>query len=217
MVHRDLWRSINAMDYAMPTIKSKPFCVGLTGGIGSGKTTVANLFAKLHISIIDADEIARQLTEKNAVVYHKIKNHFGKNILNVDESINRQKLRDIIFENVTEKKWLENCLHPLIRQTMRDEIQKIKSPYCICVIPLLAESTGIDFVDRVLVIDTPIENQIQRAKKRDNTTEAAIQKIIQSQANQAARLKIADDILINDGDLKSLEHKVKQLHVQYMR
>ena len=201
----------------MVTVKSKPFCVGLTGGIGSGKTTVANIFKSLGVPIIDADEISHQITQKNGVAYTPIIAHFGKTVLNPDEAINRKKLRDIIFQNTAERKWLENLLHPIIRQTMRDAIKKTTAPYCICVIPLLVESSSIEFIDRILVIDTPIEIQIERAKKRDGTSAENIKKIITSQADQATRLKIADDVIINNGDLKSLENRAGELHRRYQK
>lgn len=190
--------------------------IGLTGGIGSGKTTVANIFAKLGVPIIDADVIAHQITTPNDNAYNDIIQHFGKTILNPDSTIDRKKLRHIIFENRIEKKWLENLLHPIILSAMKNEIKKVKTPYCICVIPLLAESSGIDFVDRVLVVDSPLEKQLLRAKQRDDTTNEMIQKIIDSQANQATRLKIADDVLINDGDLIELEKKISALHRYYL-
>lgn len=200
----------------MGAIKSKPFCIGLTGGIGSGKTTVANLFAKLSVPIIDADDIAHQITKPHALAYRTVVTHFGKAILNDDNTIDRRKLRHLIFENPTEKKWLENELHPLIRQTMRQKIQQAEFPYCICVIPLLTESNGIEFIDRVLLVDTPINMQIERAKKRDNANAKDIQKIIDSQASQHARLKMANDVIVNDSDLISLEKKVLLLHQSYL-
>lgn len=193
----------------------KPFCVGLTGGIGSGKTTVANLFAQWNVPIIDADEIAHALTLPNEAGYQAIVAHFGEAILD-NHNIDRKKLRMIIFNNPVEKKWLEDCLHPLIRSKIREAIHQITSPYCLCVIPLLAESSGIHFVDRVLLVDTPIDLQIARAKKRDHATKTDIQKIISSQASREKRLAIADDVLMNDGDLKSLENKVEQLHHAYL-
>jgi leader peptidase (prepilin peptidase)/N-methyltransferase len=214
VVYCNLWAFIDAMDCTMRTVK--PLCIGLTGGIGSGKTTVANFFKALGVPIIDADEIAHALTATDAIGYEKIVAHFGPDIL-VNKIIDRKKLREIVFNNPAEKKWLENCLHPLIRTQMRDAINAVKYPYCICVIPLLTESTGIDFIDRILVIDTPIDLQIARAKKRDSATAADIQKIINAQASQKKRLAIADDVVINDGDLKSLEQKAYALHAQYLK
>lgn len=199
----------------MSVIKSKPFCIGLTGGIGTGKSTVANIFKNFGVPVIDADEISHQITQKNGIAFAPIISHFGKDILDADETIDRKKLRHIIFQNPAEKKWLENLLHPIIRQTMRDTLQKINAPYCICVIPLLAESSGIEFIDRILVIDAPVDIQLERAKKRDSATDAHIKKIIASQASQSARMKIADDVIINDGDLNALTHKVRILHEKY--
>lgn len=191
--------------------------IGLTGGIASGKTTAAKLFAELGVPIIDADEISHQLTKPDAVGYDAIVKRFGDTILHIDKTINRKKLRRIIFQNKIQRRWLENLLHPLIRQTMKEAIAKVQSPYCICVIPLLAESKGIDFIDRVLVIDTPLELQVERAKKRDETNTKAIQKIIDAQASQQERLKMADDVLVNDGDLEVLAAAVKRLHEQYIK
>lgn len=216
MVHHDVWRSSDAMDDAMDAVKSTAFCIGLTGGIGSGKTTVANFFAKLGVPIIDADDIAHQITKPHALAYRTIVTHFGKQILNDDNTIDRRKLRHLIFENPAEKKWLENELHPLIRQTMRQKIQQIEFPYCICVIPLLTESNDIEFIDRVLVVDSPMTIQIERAKKRDNATAEDIQKIINSQSSRFTRLKMADDVIVNDGDIIALENKVFSLHQAYL-
>lgn len=190
--------------------------VGLTGGIGSGKSTVADFFKHCGAPIIDADHIAHVLTEKNTPAYQKIISHFGKNILQDDSNIDRKKLRDIIFNNLSEKKWLEDYLHPLIRENMQSEIKTLHAPYCICVIPLLTESSKIDFIDRVLVVDAPLDTQIARAKKRDRTTDADIQKIIDAQASQAARLKMADDVLTNNSNLQTLEKQVKELHKKYL-
>lgn len=197
-------------------IQKKPFCIGLTGGIGSGKTTVSTYFESLGVPVIDADVISRQLTQKEGAAYSKILSHFGNSILNSNEEIDREKLRNIIFNNNSEKKWLENLLHPFIRNTMRDAITRVTYPYCICVIPLLAESTGIDFIDRVLVVSTSVEAQIERAKKRDSTNEINIQKIIDSQVSNKARLQIADDIILNDSNLASLEKKANDLHQYYL-
>ncbi|OGT46832.1 MAG: dephospho-CoA kinase [Gammaproteobacteria bacterium RIFCSPHIGHO2_12_FULL_38_11] len=194
----------------------KVFCVGLTGGIASGKTTAARMFKELGIPIIDADEISHQLTKQNEIGYKKIVEHFGESILHEDNTINRKKLRRIIFQNKMQKKWLENLLHPLIRAEMTDAISKVKSPYCICVIPLLTESKGIEFIDRVLLVDTPLKIQIERAKNRDKTNIKAIQKIIDAQASHQARLKIADDILSNDSDLDTLRRHVAQFNSEYL-
>jgi dephospho-CoA kinase len=194
----------------------KTLCIGLTGGIASGKSAVSDYFKALGVPIIDADVIAHQLTHPGAIAYEKIVAHFGKNILKRDQCIDRQKLRDIIFNDSTERRFLENLLHPLIRRAMCNTIATLKAPYCICVIPLLAKSSPIDFIDRVLVVDAPPAQQIMRAKKRDGATHDAIAKIIDAQADAAARLAIADDVIVNNSDLHALAQQVKQLHAQYL-
>lgn len=194
------------------------YVIGLTGGIGSGKTTISNLFEKLGVPIVDADIIARELTKKDQPAYQKIVTRFGENILLIDKNIDRQKLRKTIFENPVEKKWLEDLLHPLIRKRIQDDIKKINAPYCICVIPLLAESKhNYAFLDRILVVDAPIDTQLQRVKARDHNNDLLIQKILTSQAAREARLKIADDVLTNDTDIKALEKKVWTLHRKYSK
>lgn len=201
----------------MVTLKQKPFCVALTGGIGSGKTTVADFFAQHGVPIIDADIIALHLTEINQPAYHEIVMHFGKPILHTDNSMNRKKLRQIIFENTPEKTWLENLLHPLIRDEMKKQIRGITYPYCICVIPLLAETKQIDFIHRVLVIDIPEDLQIKRVSKRDTSSIDNIKKILRAQAIPKLRRDIADDIVQNTGDLSELKKQIDQLHKEYMR
>lgn len=200
----------------MDTVARKPFCVGLTGGIASGKTTVSNLFAELGAPVIDADTIAHQLTQKNTDAYHHILTHFGQTILNDDNTLNRKKLRELVFKNPSEKKWLENLLHPLIRQKMKTDINHVTYPYCICVIPLLAESSGIDFIDRVLVVHTPMDIQIKRATARDQSSAEMIEKIIHAQAKSDTRLKMANDVLENKGDINFLKEQVAALHKQYL-
>lgn len=202
---------------ARTTSPKKILCVGLTGGIGSGKTTVATLFATLGVPVIDADVIAHDITKLNGPAYNPIVTHFGKSILHLDQTLNRQKLRQLIFDNVAERQWLEQLQHPIIRQCMLDQIARVTTLYCICVIPLLAESRGIDFIDRILVIDTSLNIQQQRAQTRDTAHAEAIQKIINTQARQATRLAIADDILVNStATLSDLEKQVRQLHKRYV-
>ena len=190
--------------------------VGLTGGIASGKSVVANFFSELGVPIIDADVIAHDVIKTDSPTYHTLLSHFGHDILSYDRSIDRKKLRALVFDNVQERQWLEALLHPMIRETIQHEIKKVKTPYCICVIPLLVESTGIDFIDRVLVVHAPLEAQIARAARRDNTDENQIKKIIAAQTNQEKRLAIAHDVIDNTNDLLSLKNKVKSLHQQYL-
>ena len=200
----------------MATLTKKPFCVALTGGIASGKTTVSTLFSELGVPVIDADVIAHQLTQKNSDAYHHILTHFGQVILNNDKTLNRKKLRERVFDNPAEKKWLENLLHPLIREKMKTDISHVTYPYCICVIPLLAESKGIDFIDRILVIETPTDMQIKRATERDQSSADLIKTMNNAQAKSDERLKIANDVLENKNDIDSLKKQVVELHKQYL-
>lgn len=190
--------------------------VALTGGIGSGKSTVAALFKKLGVSIIDADEIASRITEPNTYSFETIVEHFGKGILKGDGTLDRKALRTIIFNDIKERKWLENLLHPVIREAMKERIIKADSPYCLLVIPLLAESTKIDFIDRICVIDVPESLQIKRTTQRDHASEADVEGIIASQCSNEKRLSIADDILHNAGDLENLRDQVFTLHKHYL-
>ncbi len=191
--------------------------IGLTGGIGSGKSTVAGLFQRLGATIIDADVIAHSITEPGKYAFESVVEHFGKGIVKADGTLDRLALRHIIFKNSDERKWLENSLHPVIREAMKEQINKADSPYCVLVIPLLAESNKIDFLDRVCVIDVPEALQIQRVTGRDNLTEDDVKAIMASQASNEKRLSIADDVIHNDGDLNSLKTQVAELNQRYLK
>ena len=190
--------------------------IALTGGIGSGKSTVAELFAKLGTPIIDADLIARELTHIDQSAYKDIVNHFNeKQILKADQTLNRNKLREIIFEDQKERQWLENLLHPLIQEKIADEIKKVSAPYCIVVIPLLFEVTPYNFIDRILVVDSPEEQQIARVIARDKTNSALIKKILKSQISRQQRISGADDIIVNENRISDLVPQVEKLHRIY--
>ncbi len=190
--------------------------IGLTGGIGSGKTTVANLFAKKGIAIIDTDEIARQVVNKGTKAYNEIVKKFGKEILIEDESLNRAKLREIIFNNPKDKLWLENLLHPMIRDESNKQALAAKSPYSIIVIPLLAETEPNPVINRVLLVDATTEEQEKRSQKRDKLSKDKINAIIESQATRDQRIKIADDIINNLGNINDLIPQVEKLHKFYL-
>ncbi len=191
--------------------------VGLTGGIGSGKSSVAVLFEQLGVDIIDADQIAKEITAPKQAAFQKIVKHFGKSILDIIGHINRKKLRKIIFTNPTEKKWLEALLHPDIANVIRERIKYVKSPYCIVVIPLLAETdVSRSLVNRVLVIDTPIEIQLYRTQLRDNLNKAEAKKMLAAQAAREERLTIADDVILNDEGKSKLNVQVNHLHNFYL-
>ncbi len=190
--------------------------IGLTGGIGSGKSVVAKYFAKLSIPIIDADKIAHELLCPHTTTYKKIVAHFGMSLLTTQKLINRKKLRDIIFTNPKERQWLEKTLHPRIRSLMQQYATKLKAPYCIMVIPLLFETKFPIKTDRILVIDCPPNLQIKRVHKRDHSSTTQVRAIIKAQASRTFRFNKADDIIHNDGSLKHLEKSVKILHSYYL-
>lgn len=190
--------------------------VAVTGGIGSGKTTVANLFGDLGVAIIDADTIAHDLTKPNKPAFKAIVKHFGKNILNADGTLDRDKIRDIVFHHTEEKHWLERTLHPLILNIMQEKTKKINTPYCLLVIPLLAETKNVDVADRVLVVDAPESLQIERTQQRSHLDKKTIHAIMQAQCTRQQRLAMADDVIVNDGSITVLQDKVKALHAQYL-
>lgn len=190
--------------------------IALTGGIGAGKSTVAKLFAAHHIPIIDADVIARELTEPNRPAYHAIIQHFKKENLLIDGTLNRSALKTIIFNHPHERLWLENLLHPLIIAEMTSRLNEIEAPYCIMVIPLLSSIERYPFINRVLVVDTPEILQLERVTLRDHITVDEAKRIMNTQLERDHRLTLADDIIINDGSVDDLTEQVNTLHQQYL-
>lgn len=191
--------------------------VGLTGGIGCGKSTVAKIFADLNVPVLDADEIAHRLVEKGQPTLAQIQQVFGKAILNPDGSLNRKKLREQVFSDLKQKQKLESILHPLIYKTLQAELEQlIAVPYCIISIPLLFETDMAHLVDRILVIDCPVETQIDRVKVRDNLTIERIQSIIDSQVPRTFRKAKADDLIDNSVTDYRLAERVKKLHNLYL-
>ncbi|MDO9168378.1 MAG: dephospho-CoA kinase [Methylobacter sp.] len=190
--------------------------VGLTGGIGCGKSTVARIFSALHIPVLDADEIAHRLVEKGQPALARIRQEFGPASLNPDDSLNRKNLRELIFSDLKQKQKLESILHPLIYKTLQTELEQLIAPYCIISIPLLFETGMTHLVDRILVIDCPIETQIERVTLRDNLTVARIQSIIDSQVSRAFRKANADDLIDNSNADYRLAEQVKKLHNLYL-
>lgn len=190
--------------------------VGLTGGIGCGKSTVAALFAALNVPILDADVIAHRLVEPGQPALWQIQQAFGDGILNPDASLNRHQLRELVFSDVEKKQKLEAILHPLIYQTLQTELEQLAAPYCLICIPLLFETGMTAFVDRVLVIDCPVEIQLQRVKQRDKLTEARIQSIIDQQVPRSFRKAHADDLIDNSAADDRLAEQVKKLHNLYL-
>ncbi len=190
--------------------------IGLTGGIGSGKSTVANFFADLGIIIIDTDIIARHVVQSGTVALKKIVDHFGNEILNKDHTLDRNKLAGKVFNNPEEKKWLEKLLHPLIREEVVNAKKRVTSPYCVVVIPLLVETLPNPDIDRILVVEAPQSLQISRVQHRDQRSESEICAIIESQATTDERLAVADDVLMNEGSLEKLRADVNELHKKYL-
>ena len=186
--------------------------IGLTGGIGSGKTAVSETFEKLGITVVDADLASRVVVEKGKPCLEEIAKHFGDDILNENDELNRAKLREIIFNSDSEKLWLESLLHPAIAEQIKDELNASKSPYTILVSPLLLETNQRDFCDKVLVVDVPIELQMERTTKRDGVSKDQVKSIIKSQINRDERLQLADEIILNEGSIEDLEMIVRELH-----
>lgn len=190
--------------------------VGLTGGIGCGKTTVSQLFIELNVPVFDADEIAHELVQPGQPALCKIVKTFGKAILLPDGSLNRPLLREIVFSDVQQKCRLEAILHPLVFATMQKKIDRSDSAYCILSIPLLFETKKTDFVNRILVVDCPVELQIERVSRRDSMTKERIQSIIDSQVTRHFRLNHADDVIDNTLTPSELAEHVKKLHNFYL-
>jgi len=190
--------------------------IGLTGGIGSGKSTVAQFFKELGVPVIDADVIAHELVVPGTLAFKKIIAHFGNKILNPQGELDRKQLRELIFHDVKQRRWLENLLHPLVYQEINNRLKKIQAPYCILVIPLLLETKHEKFVDRVLVVDSKEAQQIKRITKRDKTTKQAVKAIIDSQISREQRLANADDVIYNDKSLANLKKQVQKLHEKYL-
>ena len=193
------------------------FIVGLTGGIGSGKTTVANLFAQLGVDIIDADIIARDVVAKGSPALDSISHHFGADYIQADGQLDRALLRKRIFSSEEDKLWLNNLLHPLIRQQLSSQLKAASSPYCLLVAPLLIENNLRPLVNRVLVVDVKESTQIARTTIRDKNSKAQVLAIMKSQVNRTTRQDNADDLLNNDDcSLTSLKKSVAELHQTYL-
>jgi len=194
----------------------RPLVVGLTGGIGSGKSTVAAIFHSLGIPVIDADVLARELVEPGEPALEEIRQVFGEDSITSDGRLDRAFIRQRVFTNVDEKQKLEAILHPRIRNRISAWTATVESPYCIAVIPLLLETGQTDMVDRILVIDTPENEQLKRVAARDGLTHNVIMAIMDTQADRETRRAAADDVIENDADIASLETRVRALHNHYL-
>jgi dephospho-CoA kinase len=195
------------------------FIVGLTGGIGSGKSAVAELFSKLGAGIIDTDEIAHHLTQPGGKAIATIRSTFGTDYITADGSLDRAKMRKLIFSDTIAKEKLELILHPLILEQAKMQLQQLKSkPYIIVVVPLLPESPRFrELVKRVLVVDCDENIQVGRVIGRNHLEETEVRKIIAQQTPRAERLQLADDVIHNEAGLDNLAKQVDLLHIRYLR
>ena len=196
---------------------AKKFVVGLTGGIGSGKSAAADEFARLGATVVDTDVIAHQLTEAGGAAVPQIERLFGAEFVR-EGRMDRQRMRQRVFSDPAAKKTLEGLLHPLIRAESERRIAAAGGPYVVHVVPLLIESTGYrNRVDRVLVVDAPEEAQLARVRERSRLAEDEVRAIIRSQASREARRAAADDVLDNAGTLEALRNQVAVLHQKYLQ
>ena len=192
------------------------FVVGLTGGIGSGKTVASDRFEELGVKVVDADIASRVVVEIGKPALSSIEGEFGSDVISDDGSLNRAKLREIIFKDDEAKSWLESLLHPLIGQHILDEIASAPSRYVILVSPLLFETTQFQMCNRTLLIDVPKDIQILRTAKRDKVPESQVEKIIASQMDRDQKIGKADDVIVNDGEIGDLISKIDKIHQRYI-
>lgn len=190
--------------------------VGLTGGIGSGKSAAADRFAELGIDVVDADLASRAVVEPGMPALLKITEHFGEQLLLTNGTLDRAKLRSIVFAKVEERKWLQGLLHPLISQYLQDQIAESTSPYCLLVNPLLLESGQARWCDEIVVVDVSEEVQISRTMARDDNSRRQVEAIVAAQLKRSDRLAQASRTLTNDGDLDYLYRQVDSLHQELL-
>ena len=192
--------------------------IGMTGGIGSGKSEASKIFASLNIEVIDLDKISKEITEKNQEAIQEIKNLFGQSLFNKENELDRKKLRDMIFSDKNLKIKLENILHPKILAEVKKKLSIFSDePYVVIDIPLLFETNQyVPLISRTLVIDCELSNQIERARKRDGMEIAMVQSIISQQVDRNTRIQRGDDVILNDGSIESLEDSIKKLHEKYL-
>ena len=209
MIERD-----TATPAPLPEINT--FVIGLTGGVGSGKSTVADMFSALGVPVIDADQLAHELVAPGQVALEEIVATFGTAVIMANGELDRDAMRQRIYADPAQKSRLESILHPRIRQRIRTLLAGIKAHYTIVVIPLLLETNQADLVDRILVVDTPEKEQLKRVAARDGLSDNAVMAIINAQADRQTRLEAADDVIVNDQDISALTEHVQELHKYYM-
>lgn len=190
--------------------------VGLTGGIASGKTVVADMFVSLGTPLVDTDQVARDVVMPGETGLTAVVAAFGRDILGSDGSLDRARLRRQVFADPAERERLEGILHPLIRARTLAQVEALDSPYCLIAVPLLVETGFGALVHRVLVVDCPPEVQLQRVMARDGQSRLEAERILAAQASRASRLQAADDVIDNSGGLEATREQVKQLHIRYL-
>ena len=191
------------------------FVVGLTGGIGSGKSAVSRRFERLGVTVVDADLVAREVVEPGTLALARIRHHFGESVIQADDSLDRTALRHIVFNDPEARRWLESLLHPLIGERILQQLDQAPGPYAILVSPLLVESGYTSICNRILVVDVPEAVQLERTLRRDPSSADEVRRIMATQASREHRLEAADDVIDNSGDEAVLDRRVEALHEHY--
>ncbi len=204
-------------DAANPATAARPFVVGLTGGIGSGKSAAADAFAALGATVVDTDAIAHALTAPAGAAIEAIRTGFGAEFIDAGGAMDRRRMRDLVFADPEAKRRLEALLHPMIRAESARQVAAASGPYAVLVVPLLVESAGYrERVRRVLVVDCPEALQIARVMQRSNLPGDQVRRIIAAQAKRENRLAVADDVIDNSGSIDALQQQVRELHSRYL-
>lgn len=195
----------------------RPFCVGLTGGIGSGKSLVADMFATHGVALVDTDRIARALTDANGAAMPMIAQAFGPNSQRTDGALDRDWMAEQVFADDSMRRRLESILHPMIREIAANQVAQVRSPYVLLIVPLLVENkTYLELADRILVVDCSEAVQVERVMRRNRVPAERVQAIMAAQATREERLRVADDVIVNDGSLDTLPAQVGRLHARYL-
>ena len=191
--------------------------IGLTGGIGSGKSVASDKFKSLGVAVVDADVASRTVVEPGKPALKEIQDHFGSGIITAGGKLDRNKLREIIATDAEERKWLESVLHPKIGEQITKEISESTSVYTLFVAPLLLETNSQEMCSRVVVVDVPKDVQIRRTAKRDKVSPNQVEQMVAAQMEREKRLEKADDVLLNSGTIEDLEKQVEELHKKYIK
>lgn len=194
---------------------NKPFVVGLTGGVASGKSAVAQSFQSLGVPVIDTDRLAREVVRPGSEALAELVDAFGEHILTEDGELDRRCMRETVFADEAARRRVETILHPRIANRLEQRLEQVDAPYCVVAIPLLVEAGWTGRVDRILVVDVPESMQVSRVMDRDGIDAQAAQKMLQAQSTREERLEVADDVLDNTGDMEDLDALVGRLHAAY--